>query len=67
LTPDTNQTSSNSDKPGPDPQRLKLEGNWEDRIGEAMKKPKPPGGWPKPTPVPQRAPKKPKTGPKKAQ
>lgn len=33
-------------KPGPEADRIKLEGPWEDRVGDALKKPKPPGGWP---------------------
>lgn len=32
--------------PGPDPDRLKLEGDWEEAIGDALKKDRPPGGWP---------------------
>lgn len=34
-------------KPGPDPERLKIEGDWEEAMGEALKKKKPPDGWPK--------------------
>jgi hypothetical protein len=32
--------------PGPDPERLKLEGNWKDLIAEALAKKRPPEGWP---------------------
>jgi hypothetical protein len=34
---------------GPEPERLKITGvaNWEDAVGIAMQKKKPPGGWPK--------------------
>ena len=46
--------ASDPDKPkrtakGPEPERLKISGvaNWEDAVGIAMQKPKPPGGWPK--------------------
>ena len=34
-------------KTGPKPQVLKLEGNWEDAVTKALRKKKPPGGWPK--------------------
>ena len=33
-------------KPGPDPDRLKLDGDWEARIGDALAKPVPPEGVP---------------------
>ncbi|MCA9309842.1 MAG: hypothetical protein KDA21_01470 [Phycisphaerales bacterium] len=33
--------------PGPKPDRLRIDGDWEDAIADAMKKPKPPGGWPR--------------------
>jgi len=39
----------NSD-PGPEPERLKIEGNWEAAAGKAIKKKRPEGGWPKPEP-----------------
>ena len=42
---------------GPEPERLKLEGNWELLIGAALRKERPVAGWPKPEPMPQRAPK----------
>lgn len=32
---------------GPEPERLKIEGNWKAAVGLALRKPKPPGGWPK--------------------
>jgi hypothetical protein len=34
---------------GPEPERLKISGfkNWEDAVAFAMRKKKPPGGWPK--------------------
>jgi len=34
---------------GPEPERLKITGvkKWEDAVGIAMRKPKPPRGWPK--------------------
>ena len=34
-------------KPGPAPETLKLEGNWEDAMKTALAKKKPKGGWPK--------------------
>ncbi len=35
-------------KPGPDEERLKLDGvDWEDAIGHALKKKRPADGWPK--------------------
>jgi hypothetical protein len=36
-------------KPGPEPERLKLDADdWEKAVGKALKKPKPKAGWPKP-------------------
>ena len=35
-------------KPGPEADRLKLGGDWKERLAEAVKKPRPKGGWPKP-------------------
>ena len=34
---------------GPEPERLKITGfrNWENAVSAAMRKPKPPSGWPK--------------------
>ncbi len=34
---------------GPEPERFKIEGyaNWQDAVKVALRKPKPPGGWPK--------------------
>jgi hypothetical protein len=34
---------------GPEPERLKITGvaNWEDAVGIAMQKKRPPGGWPR--------------------
>lgn len=34
-------------KPGPKPEVLKLEGNWQDAVKKSLAKKKPPGGWPK--------------------
>ncbi|MEM9347709.1 MAG: hypothetical protein AAGB26_13940 [Planctomycetota bacterium] len=33
-------------KPGPNEERLKLDGDWEDAMKQAMEKPRPEGGWP---------------------
>ncbi len=38
-TPDNKKT-------GPDADRVKLEGDWEDAVKKALKKKKPPEGWP---------------------
>ncbi len=35
-------------KRGPEPDRLKLEGDWESLIGKALQKKRPAKGWPKP-------------------
>lgn len=32
-------------KPGPEPERLKIDGDWEDAVKEALNKPKPAEGW----------------------
>jgi hypothetical protein len=34
-------------KPGPKPQRLKIEGDWKEAVARSFKKKKPPEGWPK--------------------
>ena len=33
-------------KPGPEPEILKLEGDWRDRLREVLTKKRPEGGWP---------------------
>ncbi len=40
--------------PGPAAETLKIEGLWEDAVAKAMRKRKPPGGWPKPKKKPKR-------------
>ena len=50
-------------KRGPKEELFKIEGNWEDAVALSFQKQKPPGGWPGPEPMPQRAPKN--TGKKK--
>lgn len=44
---------------------LKAEGDWKDAVKVALTKQKPEGGWPKPEPMPQRAPKTPRNSKKK--
>ncbi len=34
--------------PGPEPERLKIDGDWEDAVKKAMGRPKPAEGWPEP-------------------
>ncbi len=34
-------------KPGPEPERLKIDGDWEDAVSKALNKKKPADGWPK--------------------
>ena len=36
-------------RPGPAPDSLNIEGDWEQAIGKALKKKRPNDGWPKPT------------------
>ena len=33
-------------KPGPDPEELKVEGDWEEAVKKALKKKRPKDGWP---------------------
>lgn len=35
-------------KPGPEPDRLKIDEDWESAVGKALNKPKPAEGWPEP-------------------
>jgi hypothetical protein len=32
---------------GPEPERLKIDGDWKEAVAAVLRKPKPPGGWPK--------------------
>jgi len=41
-------TEQKSKKTGPIPDRVKVEGDWEEAIGKALKKPRPKDGWPEP-------------------
>lgn len=38
----------NKPKPGPKEDRLVLDGDWQERVKDAVAKKKPEGGWPKP-------------------
>ena len=40
------EASSKTTK-GPEPERLKIEGDWKKAVETALRKPKPPEGWPK--------------------
>jgi hypothetical protein len=42
---------------GKKPERLIIEGDWQEAVAKAMKKKMPEEGWPKPTAMPQRSPK----------
>ena len=39
-------TDDRKDKPGPKPDRLKIEGDWEEAAKRLVRKQKPPEGWP---------------------
>jgi hypothetical protein len=49
----------NPPKPGPEPDRLKIEGDWEAAVSKAIGRKRPPGGWPKPEPKPRKPRSKP--------
>ncbi len=34
--------------PGPEPEHLKIDGDWRAAVGKALEKKRPPEGWPKP-------------------
>jgi len=40
--------SGNNKKPGPVPDRVKIESDWESAMGKALKKKRPDEGWPEP-------------------
>ncbi len=49
----TEETLPETKKPkrrGPKPQRTKIDMPWEEAVEQAIKTPRPPGGWPKPEP-----------------
>lgn len=41
------EPSQSDARPGGEPERLKIDGEWEEAVGDALKKPRPPEGWPK--------------------
>ena len=41
-------TETKKKKHGPEPDRLKVEGDWTDAVGKALKKKRPIEGWPDP-------------------
>ena len=43
-----NKKNEHGKKPGPEPDRLKIDGDWEDAVKKALSKPRPAEGWPKP-------------------
>ena len=51
-------TQKEKPKPGPEAESLKLDGNWKDRLAQALKKARPEGGWPKPKAARKREKKK---------
>jgi hypothetical protein len=42
-----NAMAKNKKQRGPKPDQLKIDGNWEDPVKEALEKKQPKGGWPK--------------------
>lgn len=52
-------------KPGPDPETVAIEGNWEEAVAKALSAKRPAGGWPKPSEKPKRPKKAPKADPKR--
>lgn len=44
----TQAMSDEKRKRGPDPERVKFEGDWEEAIRKALRKERPPEGWPEP-------------------
>lgn len=40
--------SERTQKPGPDPSRVKIDGDWEEAVKRALGKKRPPEGWPRP-------------------
>ena len=41
------KSSTKKTPPGPKPDTLKIEGNWQRAVKKSLKKKKPPKGWPK--------------------
>lgn len=40
--------TSSTKRPGPRPDRLKVDKDWEEAVADALKKKRPDGGWPEP-------------------
>lgn len=41
-----NPDAAPRNQPGPEPERLKIEGPWGDAVKRALRTPRPPEGWP---------------------
>ena len=41
------ESPENTPNPGPEPERVKIDGDWQEAAKKALGKPKPEGGWPK--------------------
>lgn len=48
------QSENEPGKRGPKEDRVKIDGDWQVAVGEALKKPRPPEGWPKPEKKPKK-------------
>ncbi len=44
---DSDKDSKGKEKPGPKPNHLKIDENWENAVKKAVQKKKPKNGWPK--------------------
>jgi hypothetical protein len=44
---DLDDDDTDAEKTGPKPDKVKIEGNWEEAIDKALKKERPKNGWPK--------------------
>jgi hypothetical protein len=44
----TRKQTEGGGKPGPEPDRVKIEGDWEEAVKRALGKKRPPEGWPSP-------------------
>jgi len=47
MSADENLTKPHAKRPGPDAERLKIEGDWKDAMKKAIPQEKPPEGWPR--------------------
>jgi hypothetical protein len=48
------KTSQKRKQPGPEPEVLKIEGDWKEAVKKALRVKKPAGGWPKPASKPEK-------------